>query len=300
MALMLCGLALVHNTLTLKDEKPLTPSYARAQAKITFGKYEEAEMEVIHELEQCEEDFDGWMMLAELYATHFNDVAAADQTVRDLCDQPSITPVQLGIALNRLADWHLKLAHDPVAAREVLERLCARLAGTHMEKMARQRISRLPSTREALLESERGKPLHLPHVSDGLDAPTAPKLPREQALREADECVATLTKNPDDVPAREKFARLLGDSLEEKKTAISQLELLIALPGQSPKKRAEWLLAIAGWHAAENSDTARLVFEEIIRDFPNTLHAFAAQRRLNLINLQSLSRRRAEGREQSV
>ena len=151
MTLMLSGIALLQSTLTLKEEKPLAPSYARAQARISFGKYEEAEMEVIRELEQCEEDFDGWMMLAELYATHFNDVTAADQTIRDLCRQPSITPVQVGIALNRLADWHLKYTQDPVAARQVLEQLCARLAGTHMERMARQRINQLPPTREALI-----------------------------------------------------------------------------------------------------------------------------------------------------
>jgi hypothetical protein len=300
MALMLCGIAMLHTTLTLKEEKPLAPSYARAQARISFGTYEEAEMEVIRELEQCEEDFDGWMMLAELYATHFNDVPAADQTIRDLCQQPSITPVQVGIALNRLADWHLKLAHDPVAARQVLEQLCVRLAGTHMERMARQRINQLPPTREALLELERGKPLTLPRVPDELDSPPTPRLPREQAVREANECVAALTRNPDDVPTREKFAHLLADSLGERKTGIEQLELLLALSGRPPHQRAEWLLTMAGWHALDNPETARLVYQEVIRDFPGTVQACTAQRRLNLIRLQSRLRQHSEGRAEAI
>src|SRR5437870_2862339 len=75
----------VHLTLPLALKKKIPPSYARAIAKTKFGKYKDAEVEVIHELEKCEEDFDGWLILAGLYATHFNDLPAADRTIRDLC-----------------------------------------------------------------------------------------------------------------------------------------------------------------------------------------------------------------------
>jgi tetratricopeptide (TPR) repeat protein len=291
MALMICGLLLVHNAVALRELKPALPSYARAQARISFGRYDEAEMEVIRELEEFEDDFDGWMLLAELYATHFNDLASADQTVRDLCEHPSTTPVQLGIALNRLADWHLKQGHDPVAARRALEQLCARLPGTHIEKMARQRIAQLPASREALLAQERGQPMRLPKVGDELNM--APALPRDEAVREANTCVALLTRNPDDVPARERFAQLLANSLGERQAAIEQLELLLALGGQPPEKRSAWLLASAGWHASDAPEKARLIYEQIVRDFPGTLNAFAAQRRLNLLQLQMRLGRRA-------
>jgi hypothetical protein len=292
MAMMLGALAFVHATLGVKQDK-LPPSYARAQARISFGKYEEAEIEVIRELEHCEEDFDGWMMLAELYALHFHDLAAADQTIRDLCEQPATTPVQVSIALHRVADWHLKLAHDPIAAREALERICARMPGTHLDKMARQRISRLPASRAELLLEEQGKPLHLPQVPEEVNAP-AVILPREEAALAANQCVAVLERNPDDVAAREKFARLLAESLSDVKTAIDQMELLLAMPKQPKNKRAEWLVTIAGWHARYRGDleTARLVYEEVVRDFPNTTQAFSAQRRINLINLQSRFGRR--------
>ena len=44
--------------------KPTPPMYARAIARMKFGKYSEAELEIIRELEKCEDDFEGWMMLA--------------------------------------------------------------------------------------------------------------------------------------------------------------------------------------------------------------------------------------------
>src|SRR5262245_53656831 len=44
------------------------PMYARAIARLKFGKYAEAEWEIIRELEKREDDFDGWMMMADLYA----------------------------------------------------------------------------------------------------------------------------------------------------------------------------------------------------------------------------------------
>ena len=299
--LMLVLLPLVHGTLNLKPEVQLRPSYSRALAKINFGKYDEAEREVIAELEACEEDFDGWMMLAELYATHFDDLPGADRTVRDLCGQETTTPVQVSIALQRLADWHLKIGHDPVRARQALEEICARAPGTHLDKMARQRLRQLPATREELRKREEGVPLHLPPV-DEMELPAPQILPRAQAAAAANESVAALVKNPDDATAREKFAHLLAESLGDAPTAIEQLELLLAMPGQPAPRRGEWLLTKAAWLARYRDDleTARLVYREVMRDFPDTAQAFAAQRRLNFIELQAQSRRRFAARARAV
>ncbi len=297
LALMLGGFTLFHATRGLVEVKQLPPSYARAQARLSFGKYEEAEMEVIQELERCETDFEGWLMLADLYATHFDDLAGADQTLRGICDEPFITPVQFSIAMHKLADWHLKLGHDPVAAGEALERIGRRAPGTHLEKMARQRLDQLPATREELLARERGKPLPLPHLPD-IVTPPGPRLPRDQARVLADACVKELEHNPDDVMAREKFARLLAESLEAPGPAIEQLELLLAQGHQPPAKRAEWLIVMAGWHARlrDDTDTARLVFQEVLRDFPGSPHAAEAQRRISLLNLQARFRRPSTAR----
>ena len=49
---------LAHFALSLKPA-PSPPIYARAVAKMKFGKYREAEEAIIGELEKCESDFDG-------------------------------------------------------------------------------------------------------------------------------------------------------------------------------------------------------------------------------------------------
>ena len=297
-AMTLCSVPLVHFTLPLTTPAvPVRPTYSRALAKISFSKYDEAEKEIIQELEQCEDDFDGWMMLAELYATHFNDLPSAAQTVQDLCAQETTTTAQMAVALHRLADWQLKIGHDPEGARRTLLLICARAPGTHLDKMAQQRLDQLPVTREALRELELGKPLRLPQVPEEIITP-ALVLPREQATAAAHECVETLNRNPDDMAAREKFARLLAESLGEPAIAIEQLELLVALSHSSPDQRAGWLLTMAGWHARQRNDAdqARLIYQQVMRDFSNTPHAFAAQRRLNLLNLQSQLRKRSAER----
>ncbi len=84
----------------LLGPRKLPPMYARAIARMKFGKYSEAEWEILRELEKCEDDFDGWMMLADLYANHFNDLPAAEQTVLELCDNPRTTPSQFSVALH--------------------------------------------------------------------------------------------------------------------------------------------------------------------------------------------------------
>ena len=95
--------------------------------------------------------------MAELYAKHFHDLPAAEQTVLDLCLQPNLHPSQIGVALNRLADWHLHLGNNPEAARRTLQVVCDQFPETHMSHMARQRIAQLPATREEWAEQRQGK-----------------------------------------------------------------------------------------------------------------------------------------------
>jgi len=78
-----------------------------------FGKYSEAEWEIIRELEKAEDDLEGWMMLADLYATHFGDLAEAERTILEICDQPRLTSSQLSVALHRLADWQPEAGSGP-------------------------------------------------------------------------------------------------------------------------------------------------------------------------------------------
>ena len=56
------------------------------------------------------------------------------------------------------------------------------MPGTHLDKMARQRLGQLPATREEWREREQGKPLHLPRVPDELERPAPQNLPRATKL----------------------------------------------------------------------------------------------------------------------
>jgi hypothetical protein len=269
----------------------LPPMYARAIARIKFGKYAEAEWEIIRELEKCEDDFEGWLMLAELYANQFKDLAEAEQTMLEICDHPKTTPSQLSIALHRLADWHLKMGSDPEAARRALQVICDRLPGTHLARMAHLRMNQLPATPEELREQREAQPIPLPGLHDPLDtalAPDQPNLTLTEAAELAKDCVRRLNQNPNNISAREKLARLFAERLNQADRAIEQLALLLNLPDQPEAKRAEWLALTAAWHFnyRQDSQTGRETLERLVREFPQSPQAFTARRRLQALDMQ--------------
>jgi hypothetical protein len=295
-ALLLWLMPLVHFALPLEKTRIVPPSYARAVARMKFGKYKDAEHEVLQELEKSEDNVEGWMMLADLYANYFNDLPEADRTIRELCGQPNVIAIQISLALHRLADWHLNLAYDPASARNALEEVCLRLPGTHFARMARQRIDQLPATGEELREQRKTKTFKLPALSDDLEdalpAPPTESNPRE-ATAQADRWVERLKRNPNDAEAREKFATILAERLGEADLAIEQLDLLLAMPDQPVQKCAEWLARSAAWQMKYCQDpaAARVRLEQLVREFPQTPQAFAAQRRLNLMEMEERFRK---------
>jgi hypothetical protein len=295
-ALLVWLMPLVHCALPLEKTRKAPPSYARAVARIKFGKYKDAEREVLQELEKSEDNVEGWLMLADLYANHFNDLSEADRTVRELCGQPNVPAIQVSLALHRLADWHLNQGNDPAPARSALEEVCLRLPGTHFARMARQRINQLPATREDLREKRKTKTFKLPALSgeldDALPAPPPESDPRE-ARAQADRRVERLRRNPNDTEAREQFATILAERLGEADLAVEQLDLLLALPDQPVEKSAEWLARSAVWQMKYRQDpaAARVRLEQLVREFPQTPQAFAAQRRLNLMEMEERFRR---------
>ncbi len=286
----------MHSTLPLAQKKKVPPRYARAIARIKFGKYKDAEREVLEELEKSDDNVEGWVMLADLYANHFNDLPEADRTIRELCGQPNVLAIQISLALHRLADWHLSVADDPASARSALEEICLRLPDTHFARMARQRIGRLPATREELREQRKTKTFKLPALSDDLEdalSPSPAEVDPREATAEADRWVKRLERNPNDTEARENFAMILAERLGEAELAIEQLDLLLAMPEQSVRKSAEWLARSAAWQLKYRHDpaAARVRLEQLVREFPQTPQAFAAQRRLNLMDVDERFRK---------
>lgn len=280
-----------HYSLMIAQLHAPPPSYSQAIAKMKFGKYSDAEIAIIAQLEQCENDFDGWMMLAELYANQFHDLAEAEKTICSLCDEPSTTPSQMSIAMHRLADWQLKLRNDPAAARRILEELCRRLPGTHLATMARHRINQLPTTVKELHEQQKPRTVTMPVFKEPFED-TKPSLPipvtPEQALASANQLVEQLQQAPNDISAREKLAKIFAEQLGQVDLAIEQLELLMGIPGQLPAKTAEWLGLMADWqinHRGEG-EAAQKILERLVRDFPQSPQAFVAQRRLAMMKFK--------------
>ena len=68
---------------------------------------------------------------------------------------------------------------------------------------------------------------------------------------------------------------------------IDQLRLLIDLADPSEEQKAKWLAQIAAWHLhlQKNEEKFKAALDEIIRDYPQTAQAFAAQRRLYLLEM---------------
>ena len=269
----------------------MPPMYSRAIARIKFGKYAEAEWEIIRQLEKCEDDFQGWMMMAELYANQFKDLNEAEQTILEICDQPKVTPSQLSIALHKLADWQLSLGSDPDAARRSLQVICDRLKGTHLARMAQIRMNQLPLTAAELKEQHSSALIPLPALGDSLEeGATEPEsaLTQSKAVELAKACVDRLNRDANNVPAREKLARLLAEHLNQPEQALEQLVLLLNMPEQPESKRAEWLGLTAAWHMRhrQDFDTARKVLERLVQEFPHTPQALAARRRLRNMGVE--------------
>ena len=266
----------------------IKPQYGRAIAHMQFGRYEAAEAVVIEKLEGHETDFDGWMMLAELYALQFNDLATADKTIHDICDTPGTSISQISIALHKLADWYLEPGKKPAAARQVLGEISSRFPGTHLDKMARQRMNQIPANQAEFLRQKEVKPISLPPLEDHLEeGPNPNTLPgnQESAELEANRLVQKLNANPNDMTARVSLARLLAERLDSVDQAIEQIESLLSLPGLDPRMAADWLNLIAGWQIRILHDSPALerTLERITVLAPNTSQALTAQRRLNLM-----------------
>lgn len=294
----LCALPLIHCTMTFLVQVDPTPSYSRAVAAMKFGKYAEAEKSVLEQLEKSETDFQGWLMLAELYATQFHDIKEAERTIYGLVNEPQTSAADVAVAFHKLADWHLKLCDNPTAARRCLEEICKRYPETHLAKMAGLRINQIPDNSEKLKEQQKPKVIRVPVFGQNMGGPVilearGTESDITQASEAANKCVEKLKADPNDVATREQLARILAERLNMLEAALEQIELLIEMPEQSEKKIAEWLSMIAQWQVkyGNDPDGARATLERLVHDYPTSIQAFEAQQQLSLVKEEERVRR---------
>ena len=238
---------IVHFTIEMAEKPIKYATYGKAIAHLKRGKVEDAEWEVISQLEKSENDFEGWMLLAEMYAKDYRNIEDAARVILDVCKQPDVQPIHISLACHKLADWQLEIAENPVGARAALELLCRKLPGTHFAHMAQQRIRQIPSTCEEFNEAKKGRKIRLQPLQEEADKPQRSEpVSRTEAAAEANRLSAKLSADPNDISAREKLAFVLGEKLGKIDLAVEQLTLLRELEATDEQK-AKWLAQIASW-----------------------------------------------------
>jgi tetratricopeptide (TPR) repeat protein len=267
-----------------------SPVYSVARAKRNRGRYDEAIGEIRKQLDTFPQDFEGYFMLAEIEAENLNDLRSAEITIQRLCNQPGRAPRHIVLALNTLADWHLKFAQDRDAARQDLERIIALFPDSEMSALAAQRIAHLADT-AFLLESHDRKRIAVPHGVENmglLAGAQQPNAPQADPAKMAAEYVKHLEDHPLDTEAREKLALLYADHYQRLDLAADQLEQLIGHPHQPASRVTHWLNALADLQLRHSADyeTVRRTVQRIIDLYPGAPAAQTARNRLDHLTLE--------------
>lgn len=266
------------------------PFYSRAHALRKQARYDDALADVDGELEKFPRDAEGWLLKASILATHLHQPQLAFITLQEFIGIAE--PSQRSAAYLQQADIQLNLLQDVNAARTTLQRVIDEFPGTDVARMAQQRMAHLPS--EAWLN---GNPLgdreSLPVLEHSLKIGLTQDLGASQLRPDRDpeeirqELALQLVQNPADNEAREQLARLYAGPLGRPDLAHSELEILIAGPGQRDREIVRWLNIIADIHLQRPDGLAgaRLALERIIERFPGAAGAHMAAQRLSIIRL---------------
>lgn len=260
------------------------PFYSIAHAKRKRGHYLEAIAHIRKQLERFPEDYEGWLLLAEIHAEDLRQHDEAQKCVEELLRHRHHHPKNLAFALNRSADWHLALASNREAARDALARVEALFPGTEMAHQAAQRIAHL--TTDQMLANQKERPrLNLVHHDEyiGLQGQVAdPRPPQSTPVETATRLVEQINRFPHDAEAREQLARVYAEEFARVDLAADQVEELIRTPGSGPKEIARWLNMLADFHIRVGKDraAAETALRRVIEQLPGTASAAQAQSRL--------------------
>lgn len=276
----------------------LEPFLSVAEAKRKVGKYAEAVAEITQQLEVFPEHFRAHLLLAEIQAENLHDLQAAAATLGRFVEQPGHAPKNLAFALTRLADWHLKLGRDPVAAREAFERIVALLPDSPEAHLAQQRIARL-TTVETMAALDGRAPLKMPPPTGyvGLRPDLAGPAPApEDPMVKAQELVDQLERFPWDNVAREELAQVYALGFHRVDLAAEQIEQLLAQSNVPEAHVTRWLNLLADLHGREGGDlaAARVALERLIARAPNSPDAEVAVRRLKTLVLETRGRKTSQ------
>ncbi|MEO8428760.1 MAG: tetratricopeptide repeat protein [Verrucomicrobiota bacterium] len=266
------------------------PFYSIAEARRKRGRYDEAIAEVRKQLEKFPNDFQGWLLLAQIQADDLKDLRSAQLTVERIVNQSGHAPKNVAHALTRLADWQLKLGQNIEEARQSLERIGQLFPDTELAQLAAQRIAHLTGP-ENMARPHEPRRIQVPGHAENLglcDDFTGFKIPAEDLTATAGKYVGHLEQYPLDYEAREKLAILYAEHFRRLDLATDQLEQLIAYPNQPVKKVVQWLNLLADLQVQHSDDPAapRKTLQRIIDRYPHIAAAENARQRLGSLNLE--------------
>lgn len=265
-------------------EVELRPFYSIARAKQKRGHYADAIGEVHKQLERFPEDYEGWMLLAEIYGDNLKDHAQAQTCLAEILRHKGHAPKNVVFTLNRSADWHLAHAADREAARVALEEIVRRFPDSEFAHTASQRVAHL--TTGQMLADQRARPtIHLVRRDEyiGLKGEVAdPRAQPEEAGLAASRLLQHLQQFPDDVESREQLAAIYAHDYGRMDLASDQIEQLVAAPGVTPKDTAHWLNMLVDFHVRVDQDRAAAdaALRRVVSLFPGSAVAGLAESRL--------------------
>jgi tetratricopeptide (TPR) repeat protein len=267
-----------------ETEVEARPFYSIARANQKRGRYQEAIAEVRKQLAKFSEDYEGWMLLAEIYGDNLKDNLSAQDCINEILGHEGHAPKNIAFALNRAADWHLNLAADRDEARASLQRVVDRYPDTSFGHAAAQRLAHL-ATGQMLADQKERPRIALTRQDEriGLRGEVAdPRPPVETADAAAGRLVQHLDDYPLDADAREELAGIYANHYRRIDLAADQLEQLIASPGVSAKQIARWLNMLADFHIALGPDrpAAEAALTRLVEEYPNTAAAANAEKRI--------------------
>lgn len=280
------------------DAEP-TPFYSIAQARRKRGEYEAAVGEVMKQLERFPHDFQGWMLLAEIQAEDLRDIDAAMDAVEHTLSLPDAAPKNVAYALNRAADWELKLRQDPAAAIRALERIVALLPDTELAQITLQRIAQIQHAPPPRQGAEPAR-LAVPRAERRLGLKTAAETPPAPAeidpATEAGVCVRRLEEMPEDHVARERLALIYAEHYQRLDLAEEQLEQMISAPHQPARQVVHWLNLMADLQIrlGDSEEKPRATLQRIVDLYPGTAHAENATHRLARLGLDFRAKEKSQ------
>jgi tetratricopeptide (TPR) repeat protein len=273
------------------DRVGLKPLYSIAIAKRQKGQYLEAAIAVREQLARFPQDVEGVLLLAGIQAEDMQDMVSAEMTVNRFCAHSRVAAGQFAAAMTHLADWHLQMAQDADSARLALEKIIDRYPDTELALVAAQRIAHLGEAEKMMLAKHDNQPIPLPQgvknvgllaSSEFLQSTT------EDPAALAGVYVKHLEKHPLDTEVREKLALIYADHYQRLDLAVAELEQMINVPHQPPKRVVHWLTLLANLQIRHGADyeTVRQSLERIVTLFPNLPVAQSAQSRINHLRLE--------------